>query len=169
MDLNDVLDDELNDRERELEIENSTSKLVKEARIERSFIESSKYSNIFRDFGEHIQITRKMLSSAREMLKHHDGDRFEDLYFIDSVTGNISSRTDYREKEHTVTPTKAMIQMLKNKNRIIAIHNHPTNGIPSPDDFYACYERKYKYGVVVCHNGSVYQYSVCGGFIATQY
>lgn len=49
---------------------------------------------------------------------------------------------------------------------IIAIHNHPESGTPSIDDIHVADERKYKYGIVACHNGNLFQYSVTGDFDA---
>lgn len=45
-------------------------------------------------------------------------------------------------------------------NTIIAIHNHPGSSAPSYSDLLVCKNRKYKYGLVVCHDGTIYQYSV---------
>ena len=47
-------------------------------------------------------------------------------------------------------------------NTIIAIHNHPGSSAPSYSDIMACKDRKYKYGLVVCHDGMIYKYSVDG-------
>lgn len=40
------------------------------------------------------------------------------------------------------------------------MHNHPGNSVPSIGDILACVKRKYKCGIVVCHDGKIYQYSV---------
>ena len=55
-----------------------------------------------------------------------------------------------------------MKKMLRDadKNTIIAIHNHPGSSPPSYSDIMACKDRKYKYGLVVCHDGMIYKYSV---------
>ena len=46
------------------------------------------------------------------------------------------------------------------KNEIIAIHNHPGSNVPSTADLIVCKNRGYKFGLVVCHNGKIYKYSV---------
>lgn len=43
---------------------------------------------------------------------------------------------------------------------IIAVHNHPGSSVPSLADLLVCGKRKYKYGIVVCHNGKIYKYAV---------
>ena len=41
---------------------------------------------------------------------------------------------------------------------IIAVRNHPTSSMPSAEDYIACCQNEYKYGVVDCHDGEVYRY-----------
>jgi hypothetical protein len=43
-------------------------------------------------------------------------------------------------------------------NTLISIHNHPESKPPSGSDFYSCGIRKYKKGIICCHNGDVYVY-----------
>ena len=55
-----------------------------------------------------------------------------------------------------------MKKLLENANlySVIAIHNHPGSSAPSLPDIMACIDRKYKYGLIVCHDGKIYKYSV---------
>ena len=55
-----------------------------------------------------------------------------------------------------------MKQMLRDAEpySIIAIHNHPGSSAPSLPDIMACKDRKYKYGLVACHDGKIYKYAV---------
>ena len=59
-----------------------------------------------------------------------------------------------------------MKEMVKNSkpHTIISIHNHPQSTVPSIDDLDSCYKHKYKYGVIACHNGDAFRYSVKGDF-----
>ena len=41
---------------------------------------------------------------------------------------------------------------------IIAVHNHPNSSMPRAEDYIACFQNKYKYGVVACHDGDVHRY-----------
>lgn len=43
-----------------------------------------------------------------------------------------------------------------NLREIIAIHNHPKSGVPSFSDLSNA--KRYKYGLVVCHNGLIFKY-----------
>ncbi len=133
--------------------------------VENAKINSPKYRQIFNEFSESAQISRIMCQESRNMLKHRTGTEFEDLTFIDSKSGQYITRTDYNVKSQ-VKPSKRMCQMLRKSEpySIIAIHNHPKSGMPSIDDIGCAYERKYKYGVIACHNGSLYRYSFLGEF-----
>ena len=48
--------------------------------------------------------------------------------------------------------------MRENKN-MIAIHNHPNSMPPSDKDINACLQNKYKYGLIIGHNGNIFKYS----------
>ena len=95
------------------------------------------------------------------MLEHRSGSRDEDLAFIDSVTGKSIVNENYN-MESKAKPSRAMLKMLNDANHktVIAIHNHPGSSVPSLADIMVCKNRKYKYGLVVCHDGTIYKYSV---------
>lgn len=126
--------------------------------INRELIYSNRYIDAIKTLGENRYCSKCILDSSRAMLSHHHGDKFEDLYFIDSVTNKVLSRTDYRVHEQEVLPTSAMKEMARNNPNIISIHNHPTDTLPSYEDIKTCFLVGYKYGLVVCHSGDIFQY-----------
>ncbi len=129
--------------------------------INSAFIESAEYRRRFDQLGESTQMTRIISQQSRGVLKHRNGTEFEDLVFIDSVTGNVKTRTDYNVPR-MVEPSKAMRKMLSDAepHTIIAIHNHPSSTVPSISDINAARDRKYKYGIIACHDGKLFKYSV---------
>ena len=144
------------------EREESLSKLEKETQINRNLIYSNQYERAIQSLGESKECTRLILSSAKKILEHHNGDRYEDLYFIDASTNRCLYRNNYVSEIQKVEPTENMLKMLNNNPNIIALHNHPDSMLPSISDFFACEKRNYKYGLVLCHNGSIYQYKNIG-------
>lgn len=144
----------------ELEDERSNSKLDRRSFINRTLIFSNKYERAIESLNENKTCTNNILKISREILNHHHGDNYEDLYFVDSATNTIKSMTNYRGQELTVMPTNAMLAMLRNNPNVITIHNHPGSTLPSYADISACESRKYKYGLIVGHNGNIYQYQV---------
>lgn len=128
-------------------------------------VKTSGYRNLYNNLDESVDIQRTACKKAREMLAHRSGTKFEDMTFINTVTGEALTRTDY-EAENQVLPSKRMRRMVSEAepHTVIAIHNHPGSSVPSITDLETAYEKRYKYGLIVCHNGYVMRYRVLGEF-----
>ena len=129
--------------------------------INASEISSAGYRRKFTDITGENKISRSLWENALDMLDHRSGTRYEDLAFVDSKTGDAKINKNY-DKENTASPSKSMKKMLTEAEpySVIAIHNHPGSSAPSYSDLVVCKNRKYKYGLVVCHDGTIYKYSV---------
>lgn len=129
--------------------------------INKKLIESADYRKKFDKISDDPKVNREVWKRAVEMLKHRTGTKYEDLAFIDSwTTKSIINKTF--DKENHAKPNKKMKEMLKEakEGTIIGIHNHPGSSEPSIADINVCKERNYKFGIVVCHDGTIYKYSV---------
>lgn len=116
------------------------------------------YERKFHNLGESKKVANVMIFQARKTLWRRNGTPFEDLIYVNSETGKCVEQRS-QDTEGRVTPTNKMINMvLGNPRRIIAMHNHPHNMLPSKSDLKN--SKYYKFGVVLCHNGSVIKYSV---------
>lgn len=124
-------------------------------------INSSDYRRRIDKIPESTEVKRSVWKNAKDMLYHRSGTKYEDIAFIDSKTGRSIINKNF-DKESTVSPNKRMKAMLKELEpyTIIAVHNHPGSSPPSYSDIMACKDRKYKYGLVVCHDGTIYKYAV---------
>lgn len=141
------------------------SKYLYDATVINPVIKTAKYRNLYNNLDESTDVQRTACERARTMLNHRNGTKFEDLTFIDSVTGKHLTRDDYNV-ENEVMPSRRMRSMVT-KNEpytIIAVHNHPGSSVPSIADIESAYRHKYKYGVVACHNGTVMKYEVLGEY-----
>ena len=120
---------------------------------------------MFDKLGENSKTTRSIFQQAKAILNHRSGSNFEDLSFIDSATGKFLTRTDYSVEKQCI-PSKRMMNMVKKAkpNTVIAIHNHPNSSVPSLDDINSAWKKKYKYGIIACHNGSIYKYRILGEY-----
>lgn len=127
------------------------------------FVRTSGYRNLYNNLDESTAIQRVACEKAREMLSHRSGTKYEDLTFIDSLTGKSLTRSDYNV-ENEVLPSLKMRRMVMNAepHTIIAIHNHPGSSVPSFTDMNTAFEKKYKYGLIACHNGTLMRYTVTG-------
>ena len=122
---------------------------------------SEEYKQKLVSLGESEEVTHSMINDTRAILKHRGGTNYEDLVYIDSTTNKHKTRRDYNV-EGQVLPSEEMKEMLTNAepHTIIAIHNHPRSSAPSIVDLETAYEAKYKYGLVACHDGKVFRYTV---------
>ena len=135
--------------------------IERSTQINRKIIYSNDYDKKFENLNENNEVTRVAKKECRKALKHRSGTHFEDLIFINPNTMEVLSRTDYNKKKE-VKASKRMLKMLHNSlpDTIIAIHNHPESTLPSFSDLMLAYNRRYKYGLIACHNGDIYKYSV---------
>lgn len=142
--------------------ENSTKSTDKHNFKVKFDYESEDFAKRIEALGENEQTTHTMVNEIRAMLRHRDGTKYEDLVFINTNSDSkprMLKQTGFNV-ESMVKPTREMEKMAeKNPNIIIGIHNHPLSSAPSFDDLISAGKRKYKYGLVVCHDGTIYKYT----------
>lgn len=128
--------------------------------VNKKEIESANYRKRIDEISDNADVNRSIWNCAKEILNHRTGTKYEDLVFVDSTTGKSALNKDY-QAENRAKPNKAMNKMLAEAepHTIIAIHNHPGSSVPSISDILVCMQRKYKFGVIVGHDGKIYKYS----------
>ena len=141
--------------------EESHKDKIRDTEISRSKIESADYGRRMSAIDDSRDVTNIMTREAKRILNHRSGTEYEDLIFIDTRTGKYITRTDYNRKRG-VLPSNRMMKMLQDapEYTVATLHNHPGSTAPSPADIHVIYKRKNKYGVVVCHDGTIYKYSI---------
>lgn len=140
------------------------TKNLKPLEVDKATVTSNAYKKtIYNAIDEMPKVKRSVRDSIGKIYKHRSGSDMEDLYFINSSSGSVKTSTRGTEPG-ACAPTKSMKKMLANaeEGTIIGIHNHPRNSAPSVPDIMAAGERKYKYGMVACHDGTLYKYTVTG-------
>lgn len=136
----------------------------KAAIVDRQMLESSAYRRHIDNLGENTQTSRTIYQEIKNTLTQRSGTQYENLTYINSVTNESLTRSDYN-KEHKCIPSKAMKSMLRSSpGEIIAIHNHPENSVPSIADINAARDGRYKYGIIACHNGNLFKYTIKGEY-----
>lgn len=143
--------------------------LNQETLVEHGLTNSRDYKAKIDELSDDIKESRAITQSAKQILAHRDGTNFEDLAFYDTVSGKLKINKSFNFFENGISackPNKLMEAMLEKAGdyTIIGIHNHPKSGAPSIADIITARDRKYKYGIVLGHNGTVYKYSVSKGF-----
>lgn len=116
------------------------------------------FAEKMRRVGEDDSITNILTHQARTTLWRRNGTPFEDLVFIDSTTGKTLVQRSQDIKGGVGATEKMKEMVASSPRRIIALHNHPHSMLPSRADLISA--KHYKYGVIVCHNGSIIKYQV---------
>lgn len=128
--------------------------------VDLDYIRSSSYRRKFNQITNNSKVNDAIRQYATASLVHRNGTDGEDLYIVDAKTGNLLLRKISSKNALEVNVKREEIaSLLKNKTGLIGIHNHPTNILPTGSDFAAAGYRKYKFGVVVTHDGRVFKYS----------
>ena len=153
-------------------LENEESRKTEKAlepttRVDMSMFSEKRLNEFVESLGETTQTGREVKSTIKSILKHRDGTFFEDLGYVATNRRKsiINKDYDYYDAIKGVSackPSKPMNELLENepKGSIIGIHNHAKSQAPSDSDILMASKRNYKYGLAVCHNGTIYKYHV---------
>lgn len=123
----------------------------------------SKFDNITNDSNLNAQIRKYAIA----MLTHRQGTDSEDSYILDNK-GRIIAKTFGPNDKLEVglsEKTRHRISQEYEPYTIIGMHNHPTNIPPTGSDFAAAKARKYKFGLVITHDGKIYKYNASKYFM----
>ncbi len=130
----------------------------KKTTINHTYINSGEYRNKFDKITKNIDINRILYAKAKEMLNHRNGTKYEDMYWVDAVTGEILMSALNEQKESGIQYTKAILRAISENPNIIAFHTHPSSMPPSAADFNSIFRHGYAIAFVVCHDGKIIQY-----------
>ena len=140
-------------------LENQRYGRNKSTLVNKTYIDSGEYKRKFDNATDNPKVNKALYDSAKAALKHRSGTEFEDMYWIDGITGEvILAVTDSSKKRSIVYSDKIKSTISKNDN-IVTLHTHPSSMPPSIEDFNSCCSNGYKMGYVACHNGKVFEYS----------
>lgn len=128
--------------------------------VNKSYIESGVFRRKFDSLTDNLRLARLLYEISKEMLFHRSGTRIEDMYWIDRDTGEVVAKiidqTDNVKQK--VVYTDAVKRAIENHQNLITLHTHPASMPPSPDDFNAYMQNGYVMSLVICHDGTIYQY-----------
>lgn len=146
-------------------LEYEESRVVGETDIDRKNVNFASYRGKFSKLGEDEDVQTMLVNRSMEILTHRNGTRYEDLAYIDTVNHKSDINKDYDYYDGVTSacqPSESMEWLRVNapKNTVISIHNHPGSTSPSFSDLWAAQRRRYKYGLVLGHNGNIFKYSV---------
>lgn len=126
--------------------------------INSTYINSGEYRRKFDKITHNDDINRILYLKAKEMLFHRSGTLFEDMYWIDGDTGEIVAKALNEKVIEEVNYTKSIFNTINGKTNLITMHTHPNSMPPSIADFNSCFEHNYAICIVICHDGTIYNY-----------
>ena len=129
--------------------------------VNMSYINSDEYKNKFNNITDNENVNNSIYRYSKAALTHRNGSYYEDIYIIDGKTGSLIAKETTPIAENNVKYSAKTESIIKSHpNKLISIHNHGTNNPPTGSDLGSAGYRRYKMGVVACHNGDVYTYRV---------
>lgn len=128
--------------------------------VDLGYINSAEFRKKFNRVTGNSKINDLLRRYAIAMLTHRNGTDGEDLYIINASTGDLLIRKNSGKNDLEVgLKTSEVVDFIrKYPNDMIGMHNHPTNVYPTGSDFAASGFRKYKFGLVITHDGRVFKY-----------
>ena len=130
--------------------------------VERDYINSKKFHDIFLKLPLNHEVQERLYKEAGRLLDHVDGKKEEHMIAISSRTGQLIvdnlNRTGFYD--HTSFTESEYGKILEIEDNVILLHNHSSNGRPSAKDIISfANDDKVKLSLILCHDGTVY--AVC--------
>lgn len=97
-----------------------------------------------------------MVSAARKMIARRSGTRFEDIAVI-AAGGTVVATVESGSAVGSATMSSSAKMAMDGypKGSLVIMHNHPQSMYPSAADFEVLSKKRFKYGVIACHDGTV--------------
>ena len=125
-----------------------------------AYINSDQYRAKFNSISKNPALNQAIYKYCKAAITHRSGSYKEDLTilrldgsFIGQTSGKVDNETHYSQK------LKGAVAV-EESYTLVSVHNHGTNLPPSGADFTSAGNKKYAFGIVACHDGEVYVYSV---------
>lgn len=140
-------------------LENQRYGRNKQTLVNHKYIESGEYHRKFDKATNNNEVNKSLYDCAKAALKHRSGTVFEDMYWIDGITGRIILSVLDSDVDRGIVYTDKIENTIRKNDKVITLHTHPGSMPPSAADFNSCYMHGYAMGFVACHNGKVFGYT----------
>lgn len=124
------------------------------------YINSDAYKQKFLSISDDQQLNHAIYVRCRAAITHQSGGYYEDLSVI-HMDGSLLGQTSSATPNETLYTEKLKRDIASEPEySLISIHNHGTNLPPSGSDLGSAGYRKYAFGIVACHDGTVFLFDV---------
>ena len=139
--------------------ERSYSGGVGSNKADLDYMNSAPYRAKFDSVSDNPALNQSIYKYCKAAVTHQSGDYYEDLSILrmdGSLVGQTSSKV--RNETQYIRTLNAAVKSAEPYS-LVSLHNHGTNVPPSGADFGSAGEKKYAFGIVACHDGTIYKYS----------
>ena len=139
--------------------ERSYSGGVGSNKADLDYINSAPYRAKFDSVSDNPALNHSIYKYCKAAVTHQSGDYYEDLSIL-RMDGSLVGQTSSKVRNETQY-SRTLNAAVKSAEpyTLVSLHNHGTNVPPSGADFGSAGEKKYAFGIVACHDGTVYKYS----------
>ena len=127
--------------------------------VNKTYIDGGEYRRKFNNATDNPDVNKSLYNCSKEALKHCSGTVYEDMYWLDSKSGNVLLSITDSTDERAIVYTEKIKRAISGRSDIITIHTHPSSMPPSISDLNSCCRNQYKMGFVACHDGRLFSYS----------
>ena len=139
--------------------ERSYSGGVGSNKTDLDYINSEPYRAKFDSVSDNPALNQSIYKYCKAAVTHQSGDYYEDLSIL-RMDGSLVGQTSSKVRNETQY-SRTLNAAVKSAEpyTLVSLHNHGTNVPPSGADFGSAGEKKYAFGIVACHDGTIYKYS----------
>ena len=139
--------------------ERSYSGGVGSNKADLDYMNSAPYRAKFDSVSDNPALNQSIYKYCKAAVTHQSGDYYEDLSIL-RMDGSLVGQTSSKVRSETQY-SRTLNAAVKSAEpySLVSLHNHGTNVPPSGADFGSAGEKKYAFGIVACHDGTIYKYS----------
>lgn len=141
----------------------SPEKFNEKYNVNWKYINSPEFRQRIENLPFDKQVIRTVISRVKWMLHNKNGCNGEQLFVLNSSTGEEVAKITNQHFAAAVQQTPTFVDKVKNAYRdginLLFIHNHPAGRPPSNVDINGLFDYPETLGLTVGHTGSLYLYS----------
>ena len=143
-----------------MSVEDNSISRVGTNEVDLDYIKSVDYRKKFSKLTSNSKVNDAIRNQSTSILTKFKGTDTERMVIVDGETGKIIfDKIGLKDALGVFLNEDEVSFVKKYKGKKIAIHNHPTNILPTGSDFVSAGYREYDFGLVLTHDGKVFKYA----------
>ena len=149
-------------------VEKSSHAGIGTPKVDFDYINSKDFKNKFSKISDNYELNSSIYERCKAALTHQNNRFYENLSIINEngeLIGTTSSKVE-NETKYTDALNKKIFSSARYS--LVSVHNHGSNLPPTGSDLVSAGYHKYDFGIVCCHDGTIYKYSVKNAAVFTR-